>query len=240
MLIVARTRAAQRGLSLVEMMVGIAVGMFVVAAAATMVATQLSDNRRMLLEVQVQQDLRASADIIARDLRRAGAWSGKIAEAMKGTWKPGWIPETNSNLAGLSPTAGEAESVTFRSSRTDAQDGPYTYVLDEGAIKLQVDGGALQQLTDISSMRVTAFSIAAQNEPAVRIACPKACADAPPPGDDASWCWPTIAVNSFVINITGQSVSDPAVVRSIRSVVRLRNETVSFNDPLNPALACPS
>lgn len=58
--------ARQRGLSLVELMVGITVGLFVVAAAATLVANQLSDNRRLLLETQVQQDLRATMDIITR------------------------------------------------------------------------------------------------------------------------------------------------------------------------------
>ena len=51
-------------------MVGVAVGLFVVAAASMLVATQLSDNRRLTLETQVQQDLRAAADIITRELRR--------------------------------------------------------------------------------------------------------------------------------------------------------------------------
>ncbi len=62
----------QRGLSLVELMVGIAVGLFIVAGTVTLATSQLSENRRVLLETQVQQDLRAAADIIARDLRRAG------------------------------------------------------------------------------------------------------------------------------------------------------------------------
>ena len=64
-----------RGLSLVELLVCIAVGMFVVASAAMLVSTQLNDNRKLLLETQVQQDLRAAADIITRELRRAGHWN---------------------------------------------------------------------------------------------------------------------------------------------------------------------
>lgn len=77
-------RARQRGLSLVELMVGIAVGLFVVAGAIGVVTTQLGDNRRLLLETQVQQDLRATADIITRELRRAGADSN----AMNQVWAP--------------------------------------------------------------------------------------------------------------------------------------------------------
>jgi prepilin-type N-terminal cleavage/methylation domain-containing protein len=228
-------RSRQRGLSLVEMMVGVAVGLIVVAAAATLVAAQLSDNRRLLLEVQVQQDLRASADIITRDLRRAGSWSGPIAGAIVGIWKEGSPAQANSNLADLSPLDDVDNSVTFRSSRTEGSDGPYTYQLDEGVIKFQpAPGLGWQALTDSSTMRVTQFDVTALPEPEIRVACPKLCADG------TQDCWPTISVRSFVVEITGQAVSDPAVVRSIRSVVRMRNDGVAFNDAGAPTLACPA
>ena len=68
-------RGRMRGLSLVELMVGVAVGLFVVAAAALMASGQLSDNRRLLLETQLQQDLRATVDIVTRELRRTGYWA---------------------------------------------------------------------------------------------------------------------------------------------------------------------
>ena len=62
-------------------MVGIALGLFVVAASTALVANQLGDNRRLLLETQVQQDLRASMDIITRQMRRAGATTPANVEA---------------------------------------------------------------------------------------------------------------------------------------------------------------
>ena len=62
-----------RGLSLIELMVGIAVGLFIVAAATVLVSGQLGENRRLMLDTQLQQDLRATADIITRELRRANA-----------------------------------------------------------------------------------------------------------------------------------------------------------------------
>ena len=61
-----RAATSQRGMSLVELMVGITVGLFIVAAATTLMANQLSDNRKLLVETQIQQDLRASMDIITR------------------------------------------------------------------------------------------------------------------------------------------------------------------------------
>lgn len=77
-------RSAERGLGLVELMVGITVGL-IVAAGATLVATrQITEHRRLMLEVQMQQDLRVAADLLQQDLRRAG-YRGLPAN---GVWEP--------------------------------------------------------------------------------------------------------------------------------------------------------
>ena len=93
-------------------MVGVAIGLFVVAAATMLVATQLSDNRRLMLETQVQQDLRATADIIARELRRAGHW----AKARDGVWYEGNAAAVRDNPYRPSPrrTAVRSPTATCR------------------------------------------------------------------------------------------------------------------------------
>jgi uncharacterized protein YneF (UPF0154 family) len=60
-------------MSIVELMVGVAIGLLIVAAATLMMSGQLSENRRLLVEAQLQQDLRAAADIMTREIRRTGA-----------------------------------------------------------------------------------------------------------------------------------------------------------------------
>lgn len=230
----APARSAQRGLSLVELMVGIAVGLFVVAAAATLVTSQLVENRRLMLEVQVQQDLRATADIITRELRRAGSWPGVISSAVGSVWSPGTAAQVNTNFNGLSPASGVDDEVVYRSSRTSGSNGPYTFVLDGGVIKTQLAPGVpMQQLTDGTTLVVTQFAVTAVAEPGVVAACTKLCDDGPP---QTTNCWPSIAVRSFVVEITGHAATDASVVRSIRSVVRLRNDEVQFSDP---AQICP-
>jgi prepilin peptidase dependent protein B len=62
----------QRGLSIIELMVGVAIGMFIIGGAIKLFVDMFGNNRRLLIETRVNQDLRATADIIARDLRRAG------------------------------------------------------------------------------------------------------------------------------------------------------------------------
>ena len=224
----------QRGLSLVELMVGIAVGMFVVAAASTLVATQLFDNRRLLLEVQVQQDLRATADIITRDLRRIGSW-GFVTTASDGVWTLGAqaVPNSTPTDVALSGGAG-ASKLEYSSSRTVGTTGPYGFWLVGGVLKSQLGTAGWQPMTDENTMTVTSFNITEQSEPAIRVACPKRCTD----GTQA--CWPTVVVRSLVVDISGKSATDDTVKRSVRSVVRVRNDQVKFNDILNPDAACPA
>jgi Tfp pilus assembly protein PilW len=233
------TRRRQQGLSLVELMVGIVVGMFVVAAASMLVAGQLADNRRMLLEVQVQQDLRAAADIITRELRRAGSWGDTAATgdgAQDGISRDGMNPLSNPLLTVSPNNTGPVTSVSYSSSRAGSgSTGPYGFRLNGGVIQSQLDpSSGWQSLTDESTMFVETFNITGVNEPAVRVPCPKRCSDG------TTNCWPTVTVRRFEIAITGRSVSDSKVRRSVSSVVRLRNDQVRFNDAANPTLACPA
>ncbi len=239
--------AQQQGLSLVELMVGIAVGMFVVAAAATLVSTQLVDNRRMLLELQVQQDLRATADIITRDLRRIGAAGAtSIADANTLVWDSANGSAVNTSYALLGLTASE---IQFSSPRQIGVIGPYGYKLETTATKGWISsrlpsstGAAWQHLTDSDVMKVTAFSMVQVEETPIVLACPKQCPLPLPLGAiDTSYCWPTLKVRSIEIDITAQALSDPSVIRRVRSKARLRNDLVEFNLPSGSTTqACPS
>ncbi len=65
-------RSRSRGLSMVELLVGTAVGLVVAAAAAGVVGTHQRELRRSLIEARLMQDLRTTSELVARDLRRAG------------------------------------------------------------------------------------------------------------------------------------------------------------------------
>jgi type II secretory pathway pseudopilin PulG len=239
MMRIAGTARRERGLSLVEMMVGITIGLFIVAAASLLVSTQLNDNRRLLLETQVQQDLRATADIIARELRRAGAWS----RAETGVWTPATSaagPARNPFIQ-TSPSSGSAAAVGFDYSRPGDAGGPYGFKLESGAIKTLLAGAGWQELTDKNVLTVEAFTVEADNSALVRLPCPKACPAPPPPGQAADYCWPMVGVRSFIVTITGRAVSDASVTRTIVSRVRLHNDAVNFNAGVGPNFrACPT
>ncbi len=80
-----RRAALARGLSIVELMVGITISLFILAGATLVLTTQLDSNRRLLLEAQVQQDLRTAADMISRDVRRAGYWGRAYCNVWPGS-----------------------------------------------------------------------------------------------------------------------------------------------------------
>jgi len=107
-----RHRSAQQGLSLVELMVGITIGLFVVAAASLVVSNQLFDNRRLLLETQLQQDLRATMDIITRQLRRAGGQARNLSgQALIAS--PGGAGGSSNLFQAVTPDTAAGSTATF-------------------------------------------------------------------------------------------------------------------------------
>lgn len=230
-------RRAARGLSLVELMVGIALGLIVVAAATLTVTTQLRDNRQLLLETQLQQDLRASADIITRELRR----NGFSALAELGLWNPEINLSAVSEFTTLSITPGAQGAVQYDYKRPDNASGPFGYWLENGVIKVRLSANApAQDLTDRNVMFVESFVINEARSTPVRLPCPNDCPLPIPAGETADYCWPSIAVRELQISITARAVSDARVRRTVDSRARLRNDDLRFNagSPATPQ-ACP-
>ena len=206
---------------MVELMVGVAIGLFVVAGATLAVSNQLGDNRRLMLETQIQQDLRAAADVIARDLRRSGYW----ASAQDGVWHAGAVAVTTNPYTALTPASGVAAEVRFGYSRGEVENNELDlndeagFRLVDAAIQMRT-GGQWQALTDSTTLRVTEFRVTL-NSQAVALSCFNAC----PVG--ALACPPTQTVREVEVFIDGTAVHDPSVRRNARSNVRLRNDVIN-------------
>ncbi len=236
-------RAAMRGLSLVELMVGVAVSLFVVAAAALLVSSQLSDNRRLLLETQLQQDLRATADIVTRELRRSSYW----ADARSGVPAPSLGQVTSNPMVALAVSTPASSTVHYKYQRASGTQAFGFRLNDTGVIAAcQSDGsgtGGLcsewQELTDRNTVRITEFRIDQRvgntaNDDALTLPCPYPCADG------TGNCWPKVSVRELTIVITGQSRNDANVQRTLSSSVRVRNDQVQLSGEAPPLQACPA
>jgi type IV pilus assembly protein PilW len=225
MLVTGRPRRTQRGMSIVELLVGVAVGLIVVAAATLTVATQLADNRRLLIETQVQQDLRATADIITRDVRRAGYWG----EAWRGTSIASAAAPVANPYAAMEPADDDAEhdEVSYvyadpKQPEDNVVSGAETlgFRLNNGVIESQLGDGNWQALTDAATLAVTQFAVTTDVQQVV-LPCFRACVTG-----GVGPCPPVQDMRLVTVAIQGRATTDASVRRTIRSQVHLRNDPV--------------
>ena len=230
------------GLSIVELMIGIAIGLFIVAGATLMLTTQLGDNRRLLLEAQVQQDLRAAADMISRDIRRAGYWG----QAYQQVW-PAAAAASNPYTR-LDPVAAPLGTSAIEYDRSTDEDGAVFGTDDNGVdvtpnrprervgfrlhstnktIEYLV-GGAIpwQALTDKDVLEVTTFQLVLTSR-SVDVPCGAGpcgpCVAGLCPALNQAGCRLVQAYRDVTITIVARAVHDPTVQRALRDNVRLRN-----------------
>ncbi len=218
-----------RGLSIVELMVGIAVGMFVLAGAAMVVTNQLTDNRRLLLETQIQQDLRAAMDIITRDVRRSGYWSdaykavSPTVTAVGNPYTPAGVFATNADTLAYTYSH-DYDRLIDENNTVDAHEqNGFTLNATRHTLDVQLAAGNFQALTDPDVVRITRFNAAFTTTPVDLPTCA-----APPCAAVNAACGGNsqLLIRSVTLTIEGEAVHDPSVKRSLTSTVRLRNDQV--------------
>jgi prepilin peptidase dependent protein B len=209
----------QRGMSLIELMVGTAAGMLIVAGALSIFSAQVVATRRTMLEVRVNQDLRAAADLVARDLRRAAYWQN----AIEGTRISG---------AGASTAVNPYRSVQFASGTLSYQfsrdsvenntlDAPEQFgfrLHDTLGLQMQTSSGSWQTLTDPATLRITTFTITPRE---ITLPLGELCTKSCPVGTPNC---PSISTRSYELLLAGQAVADASVQRELRMAVRVRND----------------
>ncbi|WP_325422288.1 PilW family protein [Aquabacterium sp.] len=221
----ARTRAGQRGLSIMELLIGAAVGMVVVSGAAMLFANNVVGSRKLLAESRLNQDLRNAADLLTRDLRRAGYWGN----AVSGTQAIGVSSVTLKNpyravqLASNEIGYGFSREATTDNDVLDATE-QFGFRLQDEALQMQTNGG-WADVTDKNAVRVKTLVIT----PTVTTislgdTCSTVCTVGTPN------C-PTVTVRSYAVHIAGESVLDAQIQRNLRSTVRVRNDEVSGSCP---------
>lgn len=126
------TKAAPRGFSLVELLVSLATGLFLLSGVMGIFSATLSSQGNVLKTTRLNQELRNIIDLISRDVRRAGYWGLAVATGQ---------PEGSLTLSGTSG------SITVTSSGT-----PF------GTLGSGVIGRTL--ITDYGAATITAYTSA--------------------------------------------------------------------------------
>ena len=228
------TKRSTHGMSIVELMIGITIGLFILAGATLVVTGQLSEGRRLLTDTQIQQDLRAASDIIARDVRRAG-YTGKAADNV---WPTAVADGLVNPYAGMTPegaagtAAGDGVTSSLEYSISDATNSDdennvlNTYELSgfrynpaDKTIEILLGNKNWQALTDPNTVLITKFKIIISSQ-YLDVPCALTC----PVG--VAGCPIQLNMRSVNFEIVGQSANDPTMQRSLNTTVRLRNDLV--------------
>jgi len=106
-------RAANAGFSLVELMIALVVGLIVVGAVLALILSMIRANNQTIQATRLTQELRATAAVIASDLKRAKGVADPFAAAKQGN-----------NFASFSPASG-ATDVCVRYGYEGASGGGY-------------------------------------------------------------------------------------------------------------------
>jgi type IV pilus assembly protein PilW len=206
-------------MSLVELMVGVVVGLFIVAGATYFVVNFNGENRRMLLEARLSQDMRAAMDIVTRDVRRAGYWQNAVAGAFFFGQVGTPVDYGVTGYPTMTPAAGSASAVTYSYSKdannvSDPATEQYGFAVANGVLTATIGNSGAQPLTDPATTVVDVFNATMTSTP-VTVTCPGAC--------PAGGC-PQVFIRELAITLTAHALSDPTVARTLRNNVRIRND----------------
>jgi prepilin peptidase dependent protein B len=240
-----RQRALQsHGLSIVEFMVGIAVGLFIVGGATKLFVDYLGSNRTLLLETRVNQDLRAAADLVVRDLRRASYWRNATAGI---STVPSVLPASNPYRTVDYNAGTETLTYSYSKDAVDAIDATTEafgvkrgVVSGKGVLQLQTAGG-WQTITDPGTLDIPSVNGLTITPTASRVVelwdeCPcifestcfKRQFENPDPVTTVKGIHfdnrPRITIRQYDLRLRAQSSTDPKIVREIRELVRVRND----------------
>jgi prepilin peptidase dependent protein B len=195
----------------------------------------------------VNQDLRAAADLITRDLRRAGYWgnavSGTIATGSTTTPNPysavtsgaGLIEYQFSRDATEDNALGNNEQFGFRRA---VQGGVGLIQMKLGVVS-GVDNW--QPVTDPQTINVSTFNVTPTETPVdMRGACARTCCTAADVAAATAGCTattlfsgscPSVTVREYQLTLTGNATGNANVVRTLATRVRARNDQFSGSCP---------
>ncbi len=236
-----------RGFTLVELLVGLAISLMLMAGAFAMAGLQVGAHHRLLLELQVQQELRATAELILRDLRRAAFWD-RPQDAL---WQADAPAPARNPYADIE--VGDAgKRVTYSFARDGSSpDGASVrevagFRWSDGRID-QLVAGRYQPLTDPAVLRVRAFDLRVESQArSLSDACAGACPPgtsppAPPPaggggssssdGGGASACGPAIVARLVELVIDAEAVHDRRVRQQLTARSLVRNDALTGGCP---------
>lgn len=220
------THHRQQGMSLIELMVSIVIGMIIMAGVLGLSIATFGANATQIRTAQLQYELRKVVDDFARDLRRAG-------------YRPLPADFTSPLGMNLNSQTGPAtiEPIDNMTVRYDIDDGAdadeytsfgYRRIVDQktgvGRVEVAIDGKGWASLTNPQVVDISEFSVMrgvlkdGVGDPEVDSSYAYAC-DADRTNE--------ILGNVYSVRVTGELVNDGSITRTVVETIRPRNLLVT-------------
>jgi prepilin peptidase dependent protein B len=204
---------SQQGSSLVELLVGITLGVFLAGGALSMLTSNLKGSQQLLLAARINQDLRAMADLVSRDLKRAGYWGNAISGMNLSTGSSAVTSNPYNSVTTAANTIIYAYSKDTTDNNIVDSNEQFGFKLSGGAVQMQTSSGIWQSVNDTSIITITETRTAV---------------------DASGFCTsaittntPTLYIRAYDVSLTGQAVSDSSITRTLATKVRLRNDQLT-------------
>ena len=210
----ARRRTRERGLTLVELMIAIAVALFVMAGVLAVFQMNLKTYTSSADYVRLNQEMRAVMHLITRDLRRAGYWANGTSQIGVGG------AAFNNPFYGVDTSTVGCVLFAYDLNKNGTADTAeqFGFLFDAGSVKMHsghlanscAPSSDWEALNDVDVTEVTNLTFT----PATQVI------DLDGTGPRTS----VVKVRSVSISVSGRLRKDPAVVATINESVRIRND----------------
>lgn len=213
------------GLSLIELMIAVVLGMIVIAGVIQVFVGSVSSNTQLLRMTRLEEELSAIMTLMSADIRRAGfnTASENINNVAAG-WENPMFPITVNDdcILYTYDNVGDADAANLTNQ--------FGFRLNAGAIEMFTNqgnwgcgGGAgweSASSADVITISTLEFDLTDQCINATNST--RGCGGAALPGD-------TLVTTRFVdITLAGELSADPLVARTLQESVRIRNDLVNF------------
>lgn len=251
----------EAGWTLVDLMVGMAVGLFLCAVAGTLMLSQWREHRHLLAETLLQQELRNAIALLRHEVHRSGADPTAhelVPEHGRSRWHPAEAPRLQLLLESAPiPDDHAGDGLSLAYVRSEA--GEARRRIERG---FRLQGTQLQYLlerswqpwSDSNTVRFIRMEVRLERseaglpEPCSRSrTCPDTDADADISADTGAEtdtdsgtyaspvlrsCEARLQAQTLHVLLVGQSRLDPRTVRSINSSIHVRNQRLEW--PASP------
>ncbi len=223
---------AQRGLNLIELMVGLTIGLLILAGVLTVYLSTIQSSSSTLKSIRLNQEINAVMDLMVTDIARAGFWANATNQvsALESTPNPFMQADTDIQSSDGDQCLMFTYDYDLDGVVTQSRDEVRGYKLSGGTIKT-VKGGVTtadtsdcssydwESLTDASVSTITELSFVVNETCVNTTATATACGDATA-GQILS------ITREVVVTISASLTSDSSITKTVTDTVKVRNDKI--------------